>query len=560
MDLDLATRVAVGASPEEHSNVPFLAIPGQSRLFLDHLADPASLSRFYPSPVARIQDIAPFSKEVLARYETDRNQLAVALEGFNRRIGSGDKVLRNIERLRKPDTVAVLTGQQTGLFTGPIYSIYKALTAIAAAEKLTAQGVSAVPVFWAATEDHDLEEVSAAKLIDLKGRLTSVSYKAQNEFSGRAVGEIVLTDEVRQAVGHAFEQLEKTEFTKDVRALVEDAWQSGRSFGDAFCSLLMRLLGDRGLVIVSPTEAAFKELAAPIYQKAIGQAVALRDRLIARSAELTAAGYEPQVLIDDDHFPMFIRSARSQRVPLRLTPKGRIRAKDGSTEFSVDELIEFAGNSPEDLSPGVVLRATVQDHIFPTVCYFGGGAEVAYFAQSSVVYETLDRPVTPIFHRQSFTIVEPSSSRTMLQYDLTLSDLFRGKDDVLRELAERLFGRTTAVSIADAEEIINTQLNRLDRELSEKDPTLGAAVATRRRKIIYHISALREKFYRSELRRNEVFTRRMDALFDQIYPESGLQERSISVLYFLNKYGHAFMNRLAAEIDLDNKDHRLLYL
>ncbi len=560
MDLDVASRAAVGAVPDEHPSVPFSAIPGQSKLFLDHLSGAEQVRAFYPHLSSRVEEVGLFAEEVLQNYRTDRGAVCDALRAFNQKINAPRETFDSIEILSTPDTVAVLTGQQAGLFTGPIYTIYKAVSAIAAAKRLTESGRPAVPIFWAATEDHDFDEVSLVKVLDRDGQLAAVRYSDESG-SGQAVGEYRLDHgEIASALDSVFAALDRTEFTTDLRSKVETWWGGGRSFGEAFCAQLIELLGPYGLIAVSPTEPAFKKLAAPIYEAAIINVAGIRDGLVARNKELEDAGYHGQVLIEDDHFPMFWRSPEGKRTPLRITKNGKFRAKDGRAEFSIDELLSIARTEPENLSPGVMLRAAVQDHIFPTICYLGGAAEVAYFAQSGVVYETLGRPVTPIFHRQSFSIVEPRSAKTLGKYELEFDDIFTPKDDLLRTLAEKLFGRETARTIVEVEELINIQLNRLDRELSEKDPTLGAAVATRRRKIIYHIAALREKFYRSELNRNEVFTRRIDVLCNGLYPEGGLQERSINVLYLLNKYGDAFIKRLIAETDPDERRHRLIYI
>jgi uncharacterized protein YllA (UPF0747 family) len=207
-----------------------------------------------------------------------------------------------------------------------------------------------------------------------------------------------------------------------------------------------------------------------------------------------------------------------------------------------------------------VLRPVVQDFLFPTVCYFGGGAEISYFAQNSEVYRCMDRPVTPILHRQSFTVVESRVRRTMKSYDIAFTDLFKGLDALLPKIVDEFLDRKTAGTFAEVEEIINTQLNRLDRELSSIDPTLAANLATRRRKIVYHIAALQKKYRAAELRKDETTHHRIESMFRSLLPNMHLQERTLNVSYFLDQHGKKFVDWMYRSVDLDDRSHRVLYL
>jgi uncharacterized protein YllA (UPF0747 family) len=208
----------------------------------------------------------------------------------------------------------------------------------------------------------------------------------------------------------------------------------------------------------------------------------------------------------------------------------------------------------------VLVRAAVQDYLLPTVCYFGGGAEVAYFAQNSEVYRILERPVTTILHRQSFSVIESKHRRTLDSYGLRFTDLFSGVNKLLPTIVDKHLDRGTARTFAEVEEVINTQLNRLDRELSAIDRTLAENLATRRRKIIYHIGALRNKLRKVELGRDETANRRVDALFMAVLPKGGLQERTLNVTYFMNQYGPHFVDWMYNAADLDDRSHRVVYL
>ena len=208
----------------------------------------------------------------------------------------------------------------------------------------------------------------------------------------------------------------------------------------------------------------------------------------------------------------------------------------------------------------MILRPVVQDFLFPTVAYVGGAAEVAYFAQTSAVYECLDRPVTPIFQRQSFTIVEPKMRRVLDKFGLRLTDLFDGREKLFLAAAAEIDASGTGRLFADAEERINTELNRLDQQISAIDATVAANLATRRRKIIYHLSALKKKTLLATLRKDATSKRHLEELFELLLPGGALQERRLNVLYFLNKYGPKFIDWVYASTDVKNTSHRLLDL
>jgi bacillithiol biosynthesis cysteine-adding enzyme BshC len=540
--------------------IPFGELPGQQKLFTEYQSDPLKLRKYYPSAVGSHTEIAARIDEVLRGHNADRTIVCNALEETNKRLAAPAETLANIELLRQERTVAVVTGQQAGLFTGPAYTIYKALSAIREAECLRGRGHSAVPVFWVAGEDHDFDEVSTAAVLDREGKAGEVAVRPDAAIESLPVGRVMPGDTINKTIDELFDALTPTEFTSDVRKMIEAAWRPDATFGDAFGAMLLSLLGRYGLIVLDPLDARLKSQAAPIYSEAIRRSDEIVEALIARSGDIEADGFAPQVLIEKDYFPLFWHDDQKMRIALRRTSKGKIRTKDGSREFSTSELAEIAVREPERFSPSVVLRSVVQDHLLPTVCYFGGGAEVAYFAQSGEVYRLLGRPLTPIIHRQSFTVVEARHARTMERYGLSFKDVMGGIEPILPLIVDGYLNKGTAALIADVEERINTELNRLDQNLSEFDPTLAANLATRRRKILYHIGAIREKFRRSEISRDETVRRQIDNMLAALATGGQLQERGLNITYFLNRYGSNFIDWVYDSIDLDDKGHRIIYL
>ena len=541
-------------------SLPFSAIPGQSKLFIKYQENPRTLSDYYPNGVASHTEITGYIPKVLENYKADRQAVCDALEEMNRKFGAGEKTLENINLLRENDCVAVVTGQQAGLFSGPLYTIYKALSAIKLSECLRNRGVNAVPVFWIATEDHDFEEVSKAFFINKTGKLEELKNEPQRPFENLPVGYVKLDESINETIEKLFDELPDTEFTDELKALINKIWVSGSYFSDAFALLLTRLFDKYGLIMLCPLDEKLKKIAAPVYVEAIKKSDEIVNALIKRSDELVEKGFHAQVLVTDDYFPLFWHAEDDTRNALKKSKSGNFKIKDSQREFTTEELAEIAAREPQRFSPTVVLRAAVQDYILPTVCYFGGAAEVAYFAQSAEVYRILNRPVTPIFHRQSFTFVESKHRRTLENYELNLKDLLRGKDKILREIVEGFLNPEMAKVFAEAEEKINTELHHLDVNLAAIEPTLAENLATRRRKIIYHIANLRNKFHKAQIEKDETINRRIENAFESLLPHKALQERTVNVLTFLNLYGFYFTDWIYDAINLDDKGHRVVYL
>lgn len=549
-----------GNAKVKSSRLPFSAVPHQSRLFLEYLRDPVSLKKYYPNALVNVDDAVGFVPQVLANYQVDRNAVCDILADINAEIGASDATLANIERLRESNTVAVLTGQQAGLFTGPLYTVYKALSAIKMAERLTAAGTSAVPIFWAATEDHDFDEVSKSFFIGASGELVSSEYRPAGYVADSQVGDVVIDDAISAEVEDLFDALPKTEFSDQMRAMLDGSWVTGSGIGTAFLETLAALLGKYGLIFVDPTSAKLKRLAAPLLAAAVSKSDEIVDTISIRSRELVDEGFHAQVLVEADYFPLFWLDDEGHRLALKRSGDGTYRTKNRSREFSLGELQKLAFVEPERFSPGVMLRPVVQDFLFPTVCYFGGGAEIAYFAQNSEVYRVLDRPITPILHRQSFTIVESGQQRAFEKLGIALTDLFDEPNALVTRLIEKTLTPETALLFTDVEERISRELDRLDRDVSQIDVTIAANLAKRRRKIIYHIGAVRKKTLLAFSRKDETFKRRIDALFTALMPNRGLQERSINVFSYLNKFGPNFIDWIYDSIDLDDRDHRIIEL
>ena len=559
-----AIETACYSTPEESGlrveTLSFERIPQQSRLFLDYLKDPVALRRFYPTAIRFHHELSARAPEVLASQGTDRQVLCDALSEMNARWGAGAETMSNIELLRDADCVAVMSGQQAGLFTGPLYTIYKALSAVKLAGCLSQRNTKAVPVFWIATEDHDFAEVAKAKFIGRNCRLADVEVSTDLHQEEHPVGDVVLDESIDDTISKLLELLPISEFTPDLEQLLRDTWKPGRGYGESFAHMMTSLLGRHGLIFLDPLDKRLKALAAPLYAKAASRAPEIASAIVERSRELEAAGYHAQVTPSENSFPLFMHDETGARYALTRTDDGKYTAKNSDHVYTVEELSALALEDPERFSPNVTLRAVVQDFLLPTIAYYGGAAEIAYFAQTAEVYRIVERPITPILPRSSLTMIERHTGRGLERYGLSLVDLFAGPENVLARVVEEHLGADTARTFADTETSVNRELDGLREKLRDIDPTLADALETGRRKINYQLEGLRTRFHRAQLSRDEAAQRQLQRAFDQLYPEKALQERHINVTSLLARHGRYVVDWIYNAINIGSTEHQIVYL
>jgi bacillithiol biosynthesis cysteine-adding enzyme BshC len=569
-------ETACHSTPEQAGlrveTIPFDQIPQQSRLFLDYLRDPIALRRFYPEAVRFHSEVSERRDRVLANHKTDRAAVCDALEQMNRSWGANEKTLANIRLLREADCIAVVSGQQAGLFTGPLYTIYKALSAVKLAECMSQRGIKSVPVFWMATEDHDFPEVAKAEIINRDCALSSVTVPAEVHPEGLPVGKVVLDESIKASIQSLFEALPQSEFSDDLEKLLRDAYQPGRKFGEAFAQVMTLLVGQRGLILLDPLDSHLKKVAAPLYSEAARRAHEIAIAIVNRSRELEEAGYHAQVAPSENSFPLFWHDDNGARHALSRNENGKYQAKsagqkpdregglDGNQEFTADDLAEWALREPDRFSPNVTLRAVVQDFLLPTIAYYGGAAEIAYFAQTAEVYRILDRPTTAILPRASMTMVERHTWRSLERYGISLDDFFAGLDHVLARVVKEYLGKETSAAFEHTTRTFNSELDDLQEQLRRVDPTLAEALEKGRRKINYQVDGLRTRFNRAQVGRDEAVHRQIEHAFDLLYPGKTLQERRINITSLLARHGQYLVDWVYDAIDLGSNDHQIVYL
>lgn len=520
--------------------LPHTRLPDTTPLFADYLYRFERVCAFYDHDPGDSDSFRAAAQAV--HYPADRRvALVEALRELN---GESPE----LEALARPETLVVATGQQVGLFAGPVYTIYKALTAIKLARHLSASGFQAVPVFWLASEDHDFDEVNHCWVFDAANRPVRIGVSAEG-VSRRPVGGIPVHPEALHQLRQALAGFPSGE---QVAALAADAYPPGSSFAQGFRKLLEGLLAPYGLLFVDPLHSAVRRLAMPVLERAVLLTPELNRSLRERGAELEAAGYHAQVRVED-HTSLLFLLEDGQRLPLRRQEGGFAA---GGRRFSPEELRKLA----DRLSPNALLRPVVQDWVLPTVAAVVGPSEAAYLAQSQVIYRQLLGRVPVVVPRWSATLLDTRSARLMDRYGLRLEDFFRGEDALRERIAAALVPPTVRTHFEEASSQAGRLLDGLGSTLAEFDPTLEAALARGRRKILYQFSKTSRKAARETFRRDQRAQRDAAWLAALVYPHRRLQERRYSILPFLARHGPHLIARLYEEIRLDSPDHRVVAL
>ncbi len=460
---------------------------------------------------------------------------------------------------------AVLTGQQVGIFGGPLYTPFKAATALARARQSTAAGHPHAAIFWLASEDHDFAEVNQVTFP--AGReLAQFVYDHAPEAAIPA-GHVVFDDSITPLVERAAELLGPSDATE---ALV-NAYRPGRTFAQAFADFYSKIFAAQGLLIVDASGRDFHRLGAPVLRAAIERADELHAALTERGQALEAAGYHIQVTVAPESSLLFLidektgaRLALKRIAPGAEEPNGlwQVAGPAGKQSFSTSELLAILESEPERVSPSALLRPVFQDFLFSTSALVAGPAEVAYFAEAAVVYERILGRQTPVLPRFSATLIEPAIAKQLQRHELSLEQVFT--EENAASLAQRLAARSmpieTKLRLAAAGNAVDAELTALVEWMQSQDKGLGQSAETAAGKMRYQMSRLRTLAANFQLQREATLSRHAESIFQALYPGGILQERVHGAAYYFARYGLELAETLSVQAANSCPGHTALWL
>lgn len=521
-----------------------------SPLFRDYLAARGRASSFYSLGYSK-EDMAK-AASATAAFAHPRPELSAALAAEQ---PEGSEARANAEALKDPRTTAVVTGQQSVLFGGPLYVLYKALAAVELARTMSESlNKRVVPVFWVASDDHDFAEIRTTTILDSNSELKTMRYEPRVEPNLQPASTILLDETIVELAASVRQSLPASPWKDEVCDVIEAAYRPGESISGAFARLLHHFLP--GLVIFDPAVPALKDLMRPVIEREIAESSPTSRLAAAVGEELLAAGYHQQVPVRATGFLNLFLVEGGKRRALGLSEKG-VEIRGSNLTITPAELLARLSASPDAASPGVMLRPLAQDYLLPTIAYVGGPAEVAYHAQIGPSYAHFGIPRPVIFPRPSFTLIDSASARAMDAETLTFEDLQTDTEALLAQAA-REANPDVERNFTEARAAIESGFKGLEETLARLDPTLRGASQSALGRALHQVEGLHEKALRTMKRQDATRADRLRRTRDAIFPGGSLQERGLSWISLLARHGPPLVDEIRQRMDPWAKGHQVL--
>ena len=532
---------------------PITVLPNLSRLFREYTELRTAAA---DAPVRHFYATNPFNNQwkqgTTPSLQADRDTLVDALTVQSRALGAAEPTFLNLERLRG-GARAVVTGQQVGLFGGPLLTLLKAATAIRKAKVASAAGIPHVPVFWMATEDHDLDEVNQVTLLGKHGVET-----LHSRFPGhrqQPVGDLLLGEEIEPVLQQAEELLKFAPITELLRA----SYTPKDTLASAFGKFLTGVFREHGLIVLDASTREFHAMGAPVLHYALEHADELHAKLIDRTRELEQVGYAGQVLVTEESTLLFLIDESGNRLALKRprSASGAREWKAGSHTYETADLLAILQSTPERLSPNALLRPVFQDSILPTSAYVGGPAEIAYFAQCQPLFEAMLETVTPVLPRLSATLVPHAIQAVMDQHELSVRDAMESAAELAQKLGARAMPIEGKRKIAAAGNALDVELNEVQRWMEGMDANLGRSAGIASNKMRYQMSRLRRLAANWQLERETHLRKHADAITRMLFPQGHVQERLLAGVQLLAASDKDVATMLVDNAEQDCPGHRV---
>jgi bacillithiol biosynthesis cysteine-adding enzyme BshC len=504
--------------------------------------------RWFRDPKSFVQQ-----RDELAGRRYDRESLRSLLEVQNRRFSAAPAALANIARISDPRSVVVIGGQQAGLLGGPLYTVHKALTILSVAARLESElSQPIIPVFWIASEDSDLAEVDRASIIDRDGRLREFRL-AGDEGAKLPVSQIRLGDEISGLLEELSAALPQSEFLPEILANLRSAYNPGHTYPAAFGVWMAWLFSSKGLVLVDPSEPDLKRIALPLFEREVWEKSPVSRAMIEQTRLLERAGYAPQIELRDGMLTLFFQNPAREAIAVQ---DDIFELRASARRFTNGDLTALLRESPERFSPNAALRPLFQDSLFPTLAMVVGPSELAYFAQLPLAYRAMGITMPILFPRASLTLIEPRHQRLMAKHRLSLLDVISRGERIIDDIVKREIPQGLLQSLGQRRTQVTELWEDLIQQIERLDPTLRrtaelAASASRKQ-----FDFIEKKIIQAARRKDEVLRGQVERLASSLAPRRDLQERTLTVLPFLARYGTRTLDQTMTAIEPFAPEHR----
>ena len=525
-----------------------------SLLFRDYLLGSDRIAPFYDGGRWDIDALAGAARASL-ELPRRRQDLAAALVRQQESRGAA-AAARRARDLGDARATAVVTGQQAGLFGGPLYVLYKALAAIKAAAILERRcGAPVVPVFWVAADDHDFAEVRSTAVLDEAGQIRTVRYAPVHEPIGLPAARVVLDETITPLVAELGRALPSGLHRDTVLELLGNAYRPGVSLSDGFARFVSALLPD--LVVLDASDPALKALTIPVMTREVLESSPTSRLAVEAGEALLAAGYHQQVPVRSGFLNLFVFMEEERRALGSVN--GSIEVRGLGRRIPVGDAARMIESDAGPWSAGVLLRPLAQDLMLPTAGYVGGPAEIAYHGQIGPSYRHFGIPRPVLLPRPSVTVIEPGQARALETEGLRLPDLQTDPETLLsrwtRDAYPQVEEAFTATRLA-----VEREMAIVEERLAALDPTLRAATDSARGRALHQIESLHEKATRNLKKRDQTRADRLRRTRDALLPGGSFQERGLGLVSLVARHGPAVIQDLLARIDPWARGHQVIHL
>jgi len=497
------------------------------RLFLDYAS--SRLPKELGAPAILSREAIDSARAQAAGGASARKEFWTGVREYDARLGASEVALGNIEALRAGRAVPIITGQQPGLFGGPLYTIYKIMTAVALSEHLrNAHGVKAAPVLWNASDDADFLEVSSASFFtgDLERRKFSISERGHTP--GKMVGSISI-DSVREAADELWSQFgdegvgSGAAYVKDV---MQRALSHARDWGECFSSLYLSLLGGHGVVVVDAREAAHSAHALPLFSAYLRSAESVEEKVLERLRTIEQLGYEEPVSGRSVESCVFVR-------------EGDIRRKPSRDEFP--KMLAHAERGDASLLPNVLLGPLLRDRLMAPLAHVLGPSEISYSLVSRIVYSTLGLDQGPVFPRLSLTVLPAALVSLLGREEALVTETVLSFDRRLHDHLEESLSSDVRNNLEAAESEVRSGLERLRKLAVSTGRGAEDVTGSASRKMEFELKRIREEFISTAKKKVLSANPKLRAGGEFLLPNGNLQERGFCALAPLVRAGEAFI-------------------
>ncbi len=527
-----------------------LQTPLYNHLYYDFLQSDQKILRYLPD--FKTTNWSELTKSALSQ-NTIYSDVKELLTKDNSDITS-ERGLKNLDLLKNDKTVFIITGQQLGLLASPLYTIYKIITAIKLAEQLNSLklGFNYVPLFWLESEDHDFKEINHFGIWNNKFEPKKLIYQVESKGKS-SIKHYTFEEQINELIEQFKGELISTEFTEVLFNKLKSIFKLGKSWLTATRELLKDIFYESGVLFFKPGDLEIKKISAPFFEKVIEISAELNNQFSSASNSLAENGYSNQVTVVEGKTFLFIENKNLQREHIYFNNNG-FSIKDSNQKFNKNDLLDIIINNPEKISTSVVSRPLLQSWLLPTAAYVAGPGEIAYWAQIGGMFDQMNLRMPVVYPRLSVTLIEPKIQRFINKYELDIEYLPKKQS----KFVKGVLTKNEDNAFQNSKENIKNELEKIKQKMVIVDPTLESICQKTSEKILGQIDFLERKNLKAKEQKNQTFTSQLQQIHSAFFPDGYPQERYLTFVYFLNKFGPEIFKTLFNKLQLDNFEHQII--